>query len=75
MFVPSLLVPVPVPAFSAGTSTGTGIVPFRFADLVFLQVHDINSDIFGVIGEGKIMAPTIPVFLLPLLLLLMVIFF
>jgi hypothetical protein len=54
---------------------GAGIVPFRVADLIFLQVHDINSDVFGVIGEGKIMAPTIPVFLLPLLLLLMVIFF
>ena len=27
----------------------------------FSQIHEFNSDVFGVIGEGKVMAPTIPV--------------
>ncbi len=26
-----------------------------------MQVHEFNSDVFGVIGEGQVMAPTIPV--------------
>jgi len=28
-----------------------------------VQVHDFNSEVFGVIGEGKVMVPTIPVYL------------
>ena len=28
-----------------------------------MQVHDFNSEVFGVIGEGKVMVPTIPVYL------------
>ena len=26
-----------------------------------MQVHEFNSDVFGMIGEGQVMAPTIPV--------------
>jgi hypothetical protein len=29
----------------------------------FVHIHDFNSDVFGVISEGKVMVPTKPIFL------------
>lgn len=43
------------------TYTGTAGLSLYLMRLYFNQVHENNSEAFGVIGEGKIMAPTVPV--------------